>query len=131
LQLIGGLADEKERWKESVERLDYIVSNITGDILITAGNIAYLGPFTVSTALFSVPVLASDFQKDFQSSLESCPSFPLIMSTTHTQCGGHIGFTRILSFYGSRPRFQLEDGSDQTAQRIDFKFADNVDHTQI
>jgi hypothetical protein len=47
----------------------------------------------------------------------------------HTQCGGHIGFARILSFYGSQPRFQLEDGSDQTAQWIDFKFADNVDHT--
>jgi hypothetical protein len=39
--------------------------------------------------------------------------------------------TGILSFYGSLPRFQLEDGSDQTALRIDFKFADNVDHTQI
>jgi hypothetical protein len=37
----------------------------------------------------------------------------------------------ILSFLVSRPRFQLEDGSDQTAQWIDFKFADNVDHTPI
>jgi hypothetical protein len=46
-------------------------------------------------------------------------------------CGGHIGFTGILSFYGSLPRFQLVDGSDQTAQWIDFKFADDVDHTQI
>jgi hypothetical protein len=36
-------------------------------------------------------------------------------------CGGHVGFTGI----------QLEDCSDQTAQWIDFKFADNVDHTQI
>jgi hypothetical protein len=42
-------------------------------------------------------------------------------------CGGHIG---ILSFYGSLPRFKLEDGSDQTAHWIE-KFADNVDRTQI
>ncbi|XP_064629143.1 dynein axonemal heavy chain 1-like isoform X2 [Lineus longissimus] len=45
-KLIGGLADEKERWKESVERIDYLVTNIMGDILIASGNIAYLGPFT-------------------------------------------------------------------------------------
>jgi hypothetical protein len=41
----------------------------------------------------------------------------VIMSTTLS--GGHIGFTGILSFYGSLPRLQLEDGSDQTAQWID------------
>jgi hypothetical protein len=51
------------------------------------------------------------------------------MSTTHSGVVDIIGFTGILSFYGSLPRFQLEDGSDQTAQWIDFKFADNVDHT--
>jgi hypothetical protein len=49
----------------------------------------------------------------------------------HTLSGGHIGFTEILSFYGSLPRFQLEDGSDQTARWIDFKFADYVDLTPI
>jgi hypothetical protein len=55
----------------------------------------------------------------------------IIMSTTHS-CGGHIGFTGILSFfYGSLPRFQLEDGSDQTARWIDFKFAGYVDLTPI
>jgi hypothetical protein len=53
-----------------------------------------------------------------------------IISTTHS-CGGHIGFTGILSFYGSLPRFQLEDGSDQTAQWIDVKFANYVDLTPI
>jgi hypothetical protein len=57
---------------------------------------------------------------------------PLFSILAHScPCGGHIGFTGILSFYGSLPRFQLEDCSDQTAQWIDFKFADYVDHTQI
>lgn len=47
-QLIGGLADEKGRWQESVERLEKVVGNITGDILISAGFVAYLGTFSVS-----------------------------------------------------------------------------------
>ncbi|XP_048258404.1 dynein axonemal heavy chain 1-like isoform X3 [Haliotis rufescens] len=45
-KLIGGLADEKERWKESVDRLEMVIDNITGDVLVSSGYIAYLGPFT-------------------------------------------------------------------------------------
>ncbi|XP_069004796.1 dynein axonemal heavy chain 1 [Embiotoca jacksoni] len=45
-KLIGGLADEKVRWKETVQHLDYMVNNVTGDVLLSAGYIAYLGPFT-------------------------------------------------------------------------------------
>lgn len=52
LQLIGGLADEKDRWIESVDKLEQIIDNIIGDVLISSANIAYLGPFTVSA--FSV-----------------------------------------------------------------------------
>jgi len=48
LQLIGGLADEKVRWRETVQQLDYMVNNVAGDVLLAAGYIAYLGPFTVS-----------------------------------------------------------------------------------
>ena len=46
-QLIGGLADEKDRWKESVEKLESVIQNFVGDVLISSGYIAYLGPFTV------------------------------------------------------------------------------------
>ena len=54
-QLIGGLADEKGRWQESVEKLSKVVDNIIGDVLISAGTVAYLGPFTVSTnILFNI-----------------------------------------------------------------------------
>lgn len=45
-KLIGGLADEKVRWKETVQHLDYMISNVAGDMLLSAGYIAYLGPFT-------------------------------------------------------------------------------------
>lgn len=48
LQLIGGLADERVRWKETVQHLDYMVNNVAGDVLLSAAYIAYLGPFTVS-----------------------------------------------------------------------------------
>ncbi|XP_041945152.1 dynein heavy chain 1, axonemal isoform X2 [Alosa sapidissima] len=45
-KLIGGLADEKVRWKETVENLEYMVNNVAGDVLLSAAYIAYLGPFT-------------------------------------------------------------------------------------
>ncbi|KAM9856968.1 dynein axonemal heavy chain 1 [Aulostomus maculatus] len=44
-KLIGGLADEKVRWKETVQHLDYMVNNVSGDVLLSAGYVAYLGPF--------------------------------------------------------------------------------------
>ncbi|KAM4613811.1 dynein axonemal heavy chain 1 [Polymixia lowei] len=45
-KLIGGLADEKVRWKETVQHLEYMVNNVAGDVLLSAGYVAYLGPFT-------------------------------------------------------------------------------------
>ncbi|XP_051269985.1 dynein axonemal heavy chain 1 isoform X2 [Dicentrarchus labrax] len=45
-KLIGGLADEKVRWKETVQHLDYMVNNVAGDVLLCAAYVAYLGPFT-------------------------------------------------------------------------------------
>ncbi|KAG7477961.1 hypothetical protein MATL_G00075170 [Megalops atlanticus] len=45
-KLIGGLADEKVRWSETVQNLEYMVNNVSGDVLLAAGYVAYLGPFT-------------------------------------------------------------------------------------
>ena len=47
-QLIGGLADEKIRWKESVDNFDKLLVNVIGDVMMCAGVVAYLGSFTVS-----------------------------------------------------------------------------------
>jgi dynein heavy chain len=44
--LIGGLGGEKTRWKAESERLVVVYENLTGDVLISAGMIAYLGAFT-------------------------------------------------------------------------------------
>uniref|UniRef100_A0A8C0ZKQ1 Dynein axonemal heavy chain 1 n=1 Tax=Cyanistes caeruleus TaxID=156563 RepID=A0A8C0ZKQ1_CYACU len=46
--LINSLADEKVRWQDTVESLDDKISNSSGDVLVAAGFVAYLGPFTVN-----------------------------------------------------------------------------------
>jgi dynein heavy chain len=45
-KIINGLAGEKVRWTETVERLTKEGSYLTGDCLVAAGMIAYSGPFT-------------------------------------------------------------------------------------
>nr|XP_033782541.1 dynein heavy chain 1, axonemal isoform X1 [Geotrypetes seraphini]XP_033782544.1 dynein heavy chain 1, axonemal isoform X1 [Geotrypetes seraphini]XP_033782545.1 dynein heavy chain 1, axonemal isoform X1 [Geotrypetes seraphini]XP_033782546.1 dynein heavy chain 1, axonemal isoform X1 [Geotrypetes seraphini]XP_033782547.1 dynein heavy chain 1, axonemal isoform X1 [Geotrypetes seraphini] len=45
-KLITGLADEKVRWEETVQNLEFMVDNIAGDVMLSAGFVAYLGPFT-------------------------------------------------------------------------------------
>ncbi|XP_075915055.1 dynein axonemal heavy chain 1-like [Petromyzon marinus] len=45
-QLIGGLADERVRWSEAIKDLDCALTNIVGDVLLAAGFVTYLGPFT-------------------------------------------------------------------------------------
>nr|XP_029135329.1 dynein heavy chain 7, axonemal [Labrus bergylta] len=47
-QLIGGLGGEKTRWSEMALNLGELYNNLTGDILISAGIVAYLGAFTSS-----------------------------------------------------------------------------------
>ncbi|CAG9819626.1 unnamed protein product [Phaedon cochleariae] len=48
LRLITGLSDEKVRWLETIRNIEANVVNITGDILICSGCVAYLTPFTDS-----------------------------------------------------------------------------------
>ncbi|XP_043195463.1 dynein axonemal heavy chain 7-like [Amphibalanus amphitrite] len=47
-QLIGGLGGEKDRWSNSAVSLGKKYENLTGDILIASGVVAYLGAFTSS-----------------------------------------------------------------------------------
>ena len=44
--LIANLGDEKGRWLELSEELSKVLFNITGDVLVSAGLMSYLGPFT-------------------------------------------------------------------------------------
>ncbi|KAF7258254.1 hypothetical protein EG68_04624 [Paragonimus skrjabini miyazakii] len=45
-KLIGGLGGEKDRWGHAAAHLQEVYNNLIGDILVSAGVIAYLGPFT-------------------------------------------------------------------------------------
>ena len=45
-QLIESLGGEKTKWGVFVEELDAAYINLTGDVLVSAGLMAYLGPFT-------------------------------------------------------------------------------------
>ncbi|XP_066284547.1 dynein axonemal heavy chain 3-like isoform X3 [Branchiostoma lanceolatum] len=47
-KLISGLGGEKERWTQLVHELTDTYQNIVGDVLLSAGVVAYLGPFTLS-----------------------------------------------------------------------------------
>ncbi|XP_055985527.1 dynein axonemal heavy chain 12 [Sorex fumeus] len=45
-KLIGGLGGEKTRWSQAASDLQIIYENLIGDVLVSAGVIAYLGAFT-------------------------------------------------------------------------------------
>ena len=47
-KLIGGLGGEKDRWTQAADNLQSIYDTLMGDVLISAGVIAYLGPFTLA-----------------------------------------------------------------------------------
>lgn len=46
-KLIGGLGGEKDRWTQAAKSLGEKYTNITGDVLLSSGVVAYLGAFTV------------------------------------------------------------------------------------
>lgn len=48
VQLIEGLGGEKDRWTDQARKLGDRYVQLTGDILLSAGVVAYLGPFTVN-----------------------------------------------------------------------------------
>ena len=45
-KLIGGLGGEKVRWSESVVSLNEKLTCVTGDVILSAGSIAYIGAYT-------------------------------------------------------------------------------------
>ena len=45
-KLIGGLGGEKSRWSQAAKDLRRQYDNLTGDVLVSAGVVAYLGAFT-------------------------------------------------------------------------------------
>lgn len=46
-EIITGLGGEKDRWEQAATNLGRVYDNLTGDVLIASGVVAYLGPFTI------------------------------------------------------------------------------------
>eukprot|EP00959_Pyramimonas_sp_CCMP1952_P166871 3487616-Pyramimonas_sp.AAC.1 len=46
-KLISGLGGEKVRWTEVANNLSHDYTNLTGDIMLSSGYIAYMGAFTL------------------------------------------------------------------------------------
>ncbi|KAM7380824.1 hypothetical protein PAMP_004096 [Pampus punctatissimus] len=86
-QLIGGLGGEKTRWSEMALNLGELYNNLTGDILISAGVVAYLGAFTSSYRQGQANKWVKNMEKanslhiiklsdaDFVRTLENCIQF--------------------------------------------------------
>ncbi|XP_050512273.1 dynein axonemal heavy chain 3 isoform X2 [Diabrotica virgifera virgifera] len=47
-KLIGGLGGEKARWSATAKECEALLGNVIGDVILSSGAIAYLGPFTVN-----------------------------------------------------------------------------------
>ena len=71
-QLIGGLGGEKDRWSKSDHDLGVTYENLSGDVLISSGVVAYLGAFTsnyrqVKYDFVSTYCVSREFQNIVQS----------------------------------------------------------------
>ncbi len=47
-KLISGLGGEKTRWTAAAKALGELYTQLAGDVLLAAAQIAYLGPFTAT-----------------------------------------------------------------------------------
>jgi dynein heavy chain len=75
LKLLAGLGGEKQRWTEVVTQIDSTLHNLTGDVLISAGIIAYMGAFTKPFRIETI----NDWTRDLQDEQVPCTT-PLVFS---------------------------------------------------
>ncbi|XP_070569551.1 dynein axonemal heavy chain 7-like isoform X2 [Ptychodera flava] len=76
-QLINGLGGEKARWGIAASDLGQLYINLTGDILISSGLVAYLGAFTANFRLQQLDQWAAEVKKV---GIPCSPNFSLISS---------------------------------------------------
>ncbi|VVC38387.1 Dynein heavy chain, domain-2,Dynein heavy chain domain,Dynein heavy chain, P-loop containing D4 domain,P- [Cinara cedri] len=73
-ELIGALGGEKHRWEQTAAFLGKSYLNLTGDILLSSGIIAYLGPFTMDFRNKQIKQWADDIMNN---NLVSAKNFQL------------------------------------------------------
>lgn len=60
-QIISGLSGEKFRWSQTALELQLTLDNAIGDVLLSAGVVAYLGAFTIDFRNVSINILVIVF----------------------------------------------------------------------
>ena len=73
-KLIDSLGTEKGRWNELAEQLKVFYVNLTGDVLVSSGMIAYLGAFT---SAFRTQITAEWVEKCISKNIPSSETFSL------------------------------------------------------
>ena len=76
--LIGGLGGERQRWNDAARELGETYTNLTGDVLVSSGLVAYLGAFT------------SDFRN------EQCAAWVQACKVSNIPCSDHFSLSRTL-----------------------------------
>jgi dynein heavy chain len=71
-KLIGGLGGEGKRWTETTAKLTIDYENLTGDVVVSAGTIGYLGPFTAEFRQDMVKQWQAELVKAKLSHTEGC-----------------------------------------------------------
>lgn len=89
-QLINSLADEKVRWQDTVESLDDKINNSSGDVLVAAGFVAYLGPFTVSVQCSALSLQLCCPGQGKSNRIKGCEIPPGSLSTCARGCPGPV-----------------------------------------
>lgn len=79
-QLISGLGGERDRWSQNARELGVKYNNLTGDILISSGTVAYLGAFTSAFRQVDLKVdnkRRKNYSYQFEAVMGSCKFFSL------------------------------------------------------
>ncbi|XP_057653134.1 dynein axonemal heavy chain 3 [Diorhabda carinulata] len=76
-KLIGGLGGEKARWSATAKQCEALLGNVIGDVLLSSGAIAYLGPFTVS---YRIDILKGWNKFALESGIPCSDNFSLVVT---------------------------------------------------
>ena len=74
-KLIDNLGGEKGRWFDLSKQLEVAFNNLTGDILISSGMIAYLGPFT---SLYRAKITNEWIEKNVSMNIPGSETYSLL-----------------------------------------------------
>ena len=64
-RLMGGLGGERIRWQQAVKQLASSYTNVTGDVMLSAGIIAYLGAFLAAISMLPFANFTDIAQSDY------------------------------------------------------------------